>query len=147
MHTLEDYRSAHSELRRTIDDLQAILTPDRLRIRPNAKTACELLRDLGEKVRHHLRDEDWGLYPNLLIHEDPKVALLAWGFIADEKPLRATFDNYHARWLRYCDFDFSDEFLAETREIFDLVCRRIEQEERVLLPKLLEIGLLHEARR
>jgi hypothetical protein len=145
--TLADYRSTHSELRQMIDDLQAILTPDRLRIRPNAKTACELLCDLGEKVRRHLRDEDCNLYPNLLIHGDPKVTSLAWGLIGDEKPLRATFDNYHARWLRHCDFDFSDEFLAETREIFDLVCQRIVQEERVLIPKLVEIGMFREAHR
>jgi hypothetical protein len=146
MQTLDNYRGTHSELRQTIDDLRALLTKEQLRIRPNAKTAYELLCDLGEKVRHHLANEDRSLYPSLLIHEDPKVKSIAWGFISGEKPLRKTFDDYHKRWLKNCEFNFSDEFLAETHEIFEMVSQRIEREERVLLPKLVEIGMFQEAR-
>ena len=146
MQTLDTYRSTHSELRQMIDDLRSILTKEQLRIRPNAKTAYELLCDLGEKVRRHLANEDRSLYPSLLIHEDPKVKSIAWGFISGEKPLRKTFDEYHKRWLKNCEFNFSDEFLAETLEVFDMVGQRIEREERVLLPKLLEIGMFQEAR-
>lgn len=146
MQTLESYRSTHSDLRQTIDDLRSILTKEQLRIRPNAKTAYELLCDLGEKVGRHLANEDRSLYPSLLIHEDPKVKSIAWGFISGERPLRKTFDDYHKRWLKNCDFDFSDEFLAESHEVFDLVSQRIEREEQVLFPKLLEIGMFQEAR-
>ncbi len=146
MQTLDNYRGTHSELRQMIDDLRAILTKEQLRIRPNAKTAYELLCDLGEKVRRHLADEDRSLYPSLLIHEDPKVKSIAWGFISGEKPLRKTFDEYHKRWLKNCDFNFSDEFLAETHEVFEMVSQRIDREEQVLLPKLVEIGMFQEAR-
>lgn len=146
MRTLDHFRSTHSELRQIIDDLRSILPTEQLPIGPNAKSAHELLCDLAEKVRHHLGDEDRGLYPKLLIHDDPSVKSIAWGFIGGEKPLRATFDDYHARWLRNWDFDFSEEFLAETRAVFDVVNQRIEREEKVLLPKLLEIGLLTESR-
>jgi hypothetical protein len=146
MQTLDTYRSTHSELRQMIEDLRSILTKEQLRIRPNAKTAYELLCDLGEKVRRHLANEDRSLYPSLLIHEDPKVKSIAWGFISGEKPLRKTFDEYHKRWLKNCEFNFSDEFLAETLEVFDMVGQRIEREEQVLLPKLVEIGMFQEAR-
>jgi hemerythrin-like domain-containing protein len=146
MQTLDNYRTTHSELRRMIDDLCSILTPEQLSIRPNAKTACELLCDLGEMLRQHLSTEDRSLYPRLLIHEDPKVKSIAWGFISGEKPLRATFENYHTRWLRNWDLDFSDEFLAETRKVFDLVSQRIDREEQELLPKLEEIGIFKETR-
>jgi len=129
-----------------IDDLRSILTLDQLRVRPNAKTAYELLCDLGEKVRTHLAEEDRSLYPSLLIHEDPKVKSIAWGFISGEKPLRKTFDDYHKRWLKNCDFNFTDEFLAETHEVFDMVSKRIEREEQVLFPKLVEIGMFQDAR-
>jgi hypothetical protein len=54
MHTLDSYRSTHVELRHMIDDLRAILTVEQLRIRANAKSAYELLCDLGERVRRHL---------------------------------------------------------------------------------------------
>ena len=146
MPTLDSYRGTHAELRQMIDDLRSILTLDQLRVRPNAKTAYELLCDLGEKVRTHLAEEDRSLYPSLLIHEDPKVKSIAWGFISGEKPLRKTFDDYHKRWLKNCDFNFTDEFLAETHDVFDMVSKRIEREEQVLFPKLVEIGMFQEAR-
>lgn len=146
MQSLEHYRGAHAELRQMIDDLRSIMTAEQLRIRPNAKTAYELLCDLSEKVRAHLAEEDRALYPSLLIHEDPKVKSIAWGFISGEKPLRKTFDDYYKRWLKNCDFNFTQEFMAETQEVFEMVAHRIEREEQVLLPKLVEIGMFQEAR-
>ena len=121
MQTLNGYRDSHSELRQMIDDLRSIMTPEMLKIRPNARTAYQLMCDLAKKVKHHLSEEDRQLYPNLLIHEDPKVKSIAWGFISGEKPLRRTFDEYHKKWLKDCDFNFTDEFMEETREIFDML--------------------------
>ena len=144
MPDLTSYRNSHMALRQMIDDLKSILTPDMLKIRPNAKTAYELLCELGTKVRSHLAEEDRSLYPTLLIHEDPKIKSIAWGFISGEKPLRKVFDAYHKRWLKSCDFKFTDDFLVETHEVFDMVASRIDREEQVLFPKLLEIGLFQE---
>jgi len=141
MQTLDNYRQSHAELRQRIDDLQSIMTREQLRIRPNARMAYELLCELGEEVRRHLAAEDQGLYPSLLIHEDPRVKSIAWGFISGEKPLRKTFDDFYKRWLKNCDFDFTDQFLAESHEILEMVSRRIDREEHVLVPKLLEIGI------
>ncbi|NCA69236.1 MAG: hemerythrin domain-containing protein [Sphingobacteriia bacterium] len=149
MHTqsLESYRHTHHELRQMIEDLRSLLTPEQLRIRPNARTAYELLCDLGTRVRRHLAEEDRALYPSLLIHEDARVKSIAWGFISGEKPLRKAFDDYHRRWLKNCDFNFTEEFLRETHEMFEMVEKRVEREEQVLLPKLVEIGLFSDIRR
>ena len=141
MQTLDGYRSSHAELRQMIDDLRSIMTVEQLKIRPNARTAYQLMCELASKVKAHLADEDRQLYPNLLIHEDPKVKSIAWGFISGEKPLRRTFDEYHRKWLKDCDFNFTEEFLEESREIFDMLSYRIDREEQVLFPKLLEIGM------
>lgn len=146
MQTLDGYRSSHAELRQMIDDLQSILTPEHIKIRPNAKTAHELLCDLGEKVKHHLAEEDRSIYPSLLIHDDPKVKSVALGFISGEKPLRKVFDDYYKKWLKNCDFNFSGDFLDETREVFDMLAQRIDREEHVLFPKLVEIGMFQETR-
>jgi hypothetical protein len=143
----DGYRSTHADLRQMIGDLRVLLTTEQLRIRPNAKTAYQLLCDLGERVMRHLAEEDCALYPSLLIHEDPKVKSIAWRFISGEKPLRQTFDDYHTRWLKNCDFNFGTEFLAETHEVVALIGERIDREEEVLLPKLVEIGVLRAARR
>jgi hemerythrin-like domain-containing protein len=144
MQTLDGYRSRHSELREIIDDLRVILTPAQLNIRPNARTAYQLLCELSGKVKDHLAEEDRQLYPTLLIHEDPRVKSIAWGFISGEKPLRRTFDEYHKRWLKDCDFSFTDELLEQTHEILDMLSCRIEREEQVLFPKLLELGIVSE---
>lgn len=146
MQTLGDYRSTHADLRNMIEGLSAILTQEQLRIRPNAKNAYDQLCDLGERVNRHLADEDRGLYPNLLIHDDPKVRSLAWGFISGERPMRKTFEDYHTRWLKNCDFNFTDQFLTETYEVFAVVAQRLNREEQVLFPKMVEIGMLREAR-
>ena len=146
MHDLAHYRDRHAHLLQMIEDLRLLLTPEMLQIRPNAKTAYLLLCELGSKVKEHLGDEDRGVYPSLLIHEDPRVKSLAWGFISGERPLRQTFDEYHRKWLKNCDFNFTGEFLRESHAVFQMVAERIERENRVLFPKLVEIGLFQEAR-
>jgi hypothetical protein len=140
--TLDGYRNSHAELRQMIDDLRSIMTKDQLKIRPNARTAYQLMCELSTKVKEHLADEDRQLYPNLLVHEDPRIKSIAWGFISGEKPLRRTFDEFHKKWLKDCDFNFTDAFLEESHEIFDMLAYRIDREEQVLFPKLEEIGIL-----
>ena len=146
MYDLAHYRNRHTDLLRTIEDLQQLLTPEMLRIRPNAKTAYLLLCELGSKVKEHLSEEDHGVYPSLLIHDDPRVKSLAWGFISGERPLRQTFDEYHRKWLKNCDFNFTEDFLRESQGVFRMVAERIDRENRVLFPKLVEIGLFQETR-
>jgi hemerythrin-like domain-containing protein len=139
---LDGYRNSHAELRQMIDDLRSIMTKEQLKIRPNARTAYQLMCELSDKVKEHLSDEDRQLYPNLLVHEDPRIKSIAWGFISGEKPLRRTFDEFHKKWLKDCDFNFTDAFLEESHEIFDMLSYRIDREEQVLFPKLEEIGIL-----
>lgn len=146
MQTLSSYRNRHAELSQMVEDLRSIMTQEQLQIRPNAKAAYQLLCDLSDKVKQHLAEEDKGLYPSLLIHEDPKVKSIAWGFISGEKPLRKTFDDYYKKWLKNCDFNFTEAFMQETREVFDMLEYRMEREERVLFPKLVEIGMFQEIR-
>ncbi len=139
--TLTDFRTRQDELLEMIGDLKVMLNPDYLRIKPNAKIAYEMLCSLGEKMRTHLAEEDRGVYPPLLINDDPKLKSLAWGFINGEKPLRKQFDGYYRRWLKDCDFTFSEEFLHDSHELFDAIQDRVSREQNVLLPKLEESGV------
>ena len=146
MQTLASYRQQHAEIKGMIQDLRSILTTEQLKIRPNAKTAYQMMCELAEKVRVLLADEDKGLYPVLLIHEDPKVKSIAWGFISGEKPLRKTFNDYYKKWLKNCNFNFTEQFITETNEVFEMLLLRVEREERILFPKLQEIGVVDEPR-
>jgi hypothetical protein len=83
-----------------------------------------------------MSSQDQEVYPGLLIHEDPKLKSMAWGFLNGQKPMRKQFDDYYNKWLKNCDFNFTDEFLAETFEIFDMVEERIARERNILIPSL-----------
>ena len=145
MEILVEFKQRQGELLGMISDLKAMLKPEQLRIKPNAKAAHEHLCCLGEKLKRHLSEEDRGVYPPLLTHENPKLKSLAWGFISGEKPLRKQFESYYHKWLKDCDFNFTNEFLDETLEIFGVIETRIEREQTVLIPKLEESGIFRTA--
>ncbi|WP_295458883.1 hemerythrin domain-containing protein [uncultured Thiodictyon sp.] len=147
MSALDDYLGTHQEVRRMIEDLRTLLAIEPLHRCGNAKTAYELLCDLSERLNSHLTEADHGLYPRLLMHDDPQVQSLAWGFISGEKPLRQTFSAYYDRWLKHCEFNFNDEFLTETHQVCALVERHLNHEAQELIPKLIEIGMFRQALR
>lgn len=136
MQNLDVFRTRHGEIRRIIMDLESLLTPEKLQIQPNARNAHELLCRLSTGVKEHLFAEDKGLYPDLLVHRDLRVKSMAWGFISGEKPLRNIFEAYSEHWLKGCDFEFSETFLTETKEVIRLIAVRLEQEETQLFPEL-----------
>lgn len=141
MNKLNDIRERQNEILEMIGDLKIMLNPEQLKVKPNAKAAHEYLCSLGEKLCDHLAEEDKGLYPSLLTHEDPKLKSLAWGFISGEKPLRKQYEGYYQKWLKDCDFNFTQSFLDETLEVFGAIENRVEREQSVLLPKLEESGI------
>ena len=128
-----------------IQDLRAMLTREQLSIRPNAMTAHKLICDLAEKMKEHMSEQDRSIYPDLLIHRDPKLKSMAWGFLNGQKPMRKQFDQYHSKWLKNCDFNFSDEFITDTFEVFDMIEERIKREESILIPTLESTGVLARA--
>ena len=79
------------------------------------------------------------------VHEDPKLKSLAWGFISGEKPLRKQFEGYYQKWLKDCDFNFTEEFLQQTMELFDAIEVRLDREKTVLLPKVEQSGVFAHA--
>jgi hemerythrin-like domain-containing protein len=128
-----------------INDLRAMMTKEQLSIRPNAKTAYNLICELAVKMKQHMSAQDKSIYPDLLIHQDPKLKSMAWGFLNGQKPMRKQFESYYNRWLKNCDFNFSDEFIADTFEVFDMIEDRIKREESILIPTLEKSGVLARA--
>lgn len=147
MHNVDGYLNTHFEVREIIKDLRKLFATGPLQGCGTAKTAYGLLCDLSERLHHHFIETNHGLYPHLLIHEDPLVNSLAWGFLGGERPLRRTFNAYCGRWLQDCQFNVNHECLTATRQVCALVEQRLDHEAQVLLPKLIEIGMFHRARR
>ena len=145
MSTIENLKGSHAEMLDVISDLRAMMTKEQLSIRPNAMTAHKLICDLADKMKGHMSEQDKSIYPDLLIHQDPKLKSMAWGFLNGQKPMRKQFDSYHSKWLKNCDFNFSDDFIADTFEIFDMIEDRIKREESILIPTLENSGVLARA--
>lgn len=138
-------KGSHGEMQDMINDLRAMMTEDQLKIRPNAMTTHRLLCELAEKMKSHMSSQDQEIYPGLLIHEDPKLKSMAWGFLNGQKPMRKQYDDYYNKWLKDCDFDFTKGFVAETFEIFDMIEERIEREQSILIPTLEMAGFFSQA--
>ncbi|MCG7869583.1 MAG: hemerythrin domain-containing protein [Candidatus Thiodiazotropha taylori] len=145
MSTLESMKGSHTDMQQIISDLRAMMTREQLSIRPNAMTTHKMICDLAEMMKGHMSDQDRGVYPDLLTHQDPKLKSMAWGFLNGQKPIRKQFERYHNKWLKNCDFNFSDEFIAETFEIFDMIEDRIQREETILIPTLEKSGVFAQA--
>ncbi len=146
MTTVTHLRETHAELTEMIQDLESGLTRENLSIRANAKAMHKLLCDLAEKVRAHLGEEDKEMYPHLLKKGD-QMKFTAWNFIAGQSELRKEFEAYYKKWLKDCDFNFTDAFLTETRGIITALVARIDREEKVLFPKLEEMGMFVEEKK
>ncbi|MEJ2406158.1 MAG: hemerythrin domain-containing protein [Candidatus Thiodiazotropha sp.] len=145
MSTLESLRGSHTDMLEIIGDLRAMMTREQLSIRPTAMTAHKLICELADKMKDHMVEQDRGIYPDLLTHQDPKLKSMAWGFLNGQKPMRKQFEQYHNKWLKNCDFNFSDDFIADTFEIFDMIEDRIQREETILLPTLEKSGVFARA--
>ena len=142
MSTIDSMKGSHGEMQDMINDLRAMMTEEQLKIRPNAMTTHRLLCELADRMKQHMTSQDQEIYPGLLIHEDPKLKSMAWGFLNGQKPMRKQYDDYYNKWLKDCDFNFSKDFVSETFEIFDMIEERIEREQSILIPTLEASGAL-----
>ncbi|MEJ2609149.1 MAG: hemerythrin domain-containing protein [Candidatus Thiodiazotropha sp.] len=145
MSTLESLRGSHTDMQDIISDLRVMMTSEQLNVRPNAMTAHKLICDLAEKMKKHMSEQDRDIYPDLLTHQDPKLKSMAWGFLNGQKPMRKQFEDYRSRWLKNCDFNFTEDFIADTFEIFDMIEDRIQREEMILIPTLEKSGVFAQA--
>ena len=136
MHPVSYYHEQHVEILGMVEDLRPLLNKQSLELRPLAKAAHQLLCDIAAKLKAHLAEEGKELYPSLLTHDDDKVRSTAWGFINGEHGLRQWSLAYNKKWLKDCNFEFTDEFLQETNQLLDALAARVDREERFLFARL-----------
>ena len=136
MQPISAYREQHEEIMGMIEELRPLLNKHELGIRPVAKTAHRLLREMVAKVQDHLAKEDKELYPTLLTDSESKTRSVTWGLVSGEHTLRQWFGEYSKKWLKDCEFELDDDFLRETNDLINALIARINQEERVLFARL-----------
>jgi len=142
MTSLAELQHHRWEIVEMVGVIRGMIRTDLLRIVPVAKAAHTLLCDLCGMVEQHLAKEHLGIYPSLLTHEDREVKDLAWGLINNDKTLKPEFARYKKRWLGDCEFQFSDDFIAETQGVLDLLESRLDLEASSVIPHLQQGQLL-----
>ena len=125
--------------------VEKLLTPEQMAIPSIAKVTHILLCDLCAAMTDHLADEHKSIYPNLLTHEDQAIKNMAWGLINNDKLLKPEFSFYKRKWLRDCEFQFTDDFIQDTNAMLSTLRQRMDLEERTVIPRIEEAEILTEA--
>lgn len=129
---LEEFKSENRE----IYDLCKLLhiTVDQYSLRDNA-VVCELLERFADRVCSHLAHEDRSIYRDLLKKHTRDADMIADKFLGNTLELKRIFNEYKRGW---CSKPHSDQdhvkYIDESRDIFRLVCERINFEENKIFP-------------
>ena len=102
--------------------------------------SCELFFKYLEMVREHLEVEERELYQKLLVDDDNDVRNVGRRFLSGSGEIKKVFGRYQKRWCKGKELRINnhEKFVEDTREIFALVIRRIDDETVHLYPTLLE---------
>lgn len=106
--------------------------------------SCELFFRYMGLVREHLDVEERELYQALLMHDDNDVRNIGRKFLSGSGEIKRIFEQYRKRWCKGKELRIRDHaaFVEDTRDIFNLVIRRIDDETVHLYPTLLEEGYI-----
>ena len=110
----------------------------------DSQITCDLFFRYVEEVKVHLEIMDSVVYARLLTHKDRRVNNMVDRFMGGSKEIKRIFSQYLGRWCKLTRKELVikeyDDFLAETREMFDMVLDRIQDETEQLYPVVRELG-------
>jgi hypothetical protein len=133
MARLESFRKQHEELMALVKRMAPLLKPEQLA--RDSQMMRDLLTQLTSKLMVHLAMEDRSLYPKLIVHDDGPTRATAKRFMAEMGSVAQTFGAYSKRWAAPDAINSNPvTFVAETRQLFEVLGNRIEQENKVLYP-------------
>ncbi|WGZ94181.1 MAG: hypothetical protein QJT81_20750 [Candidatus Thiothrix putei] len=110
----------------------------------DTEVSCELFFRYVELVKEHLETEERELYQLLLMDDDNDARNTGRKFLSGSGEIKRVFGQYLKRWCKGKELRIRDHeaFIRDTREIFALVIRRIDDEIVHLYPTLLHNGYL-----
>ena len=96
----------------------------------------DLFFEYVDKVRDHLDEEEKSLYQPLLLHSEASIKNTANKFLSGSGEIKRVFKQYLKRWCKNKDLRIRDheQFLKETKEMFELVNKRLIDETEHLYP-------------
>ncbi|MCC6213435.1 MAG: hemerythrin domain-containing protein [Polyangiaceae bacterium] len=126
------FRDQHKKALEVVKAIQARLDPAKLQV--DAQPVASDLAKLSGALQVHLAMEDKSLYPDLMKSRDPAAKKAAEDFSREMGGIAAAFGAYAKKWNALTIRSNAQDFVRETRSIFDALGKRIGREERELYP-------------
>ena len=129
---IEEFRNENQEIRDLCNILNLVIEEFTMR---NNSVVCELLDRFADRVTAHLSHEDRSVYRDLLKEHTAEADALANKFLGNTQELRRIFSEYRRDWCRKPHTESEHEtYVNESRDMFKLVCERIDFEENKIFP-------------
>ena len=136
---LENFKRQHREIKELVEHILPMLNQDLLKREP-AKIRSTISILTG-KLMMHLAMEDHFLYPSLRERNDQRLQTIGEKFFAETSDLMVVFKSYSQKWLNPGSIkENPDSFIRESEELFHLLLRRIDEEDRHLYPLFEKAG-------
>lgn len=133
MPDLKKLREEHAALAALSSQLSAMIGQDPP---PPPEELYKIRMSLASALIHHLKSEDWILYPTLLRSGNDRAAMTARAFSASMGGLATEFNTYFDRWGADAIESNWKGYQSETLEILRALTLRMTREERDLYPLL-----------
>lgn len=135
MKSTDNLRRQHRELLRIGAEMVGLLAMEAAQ--RDVYKLRSLIAQMAGILNVHLAMEDGVMYPQLLRHPDPELRAIAKRFIDEMGGLKAAFTAYVEKWnVPRAIMDEPVTFARETKNLVDLLSRRIEREDRDLYPEV-----------
>jgi hemerythrin-like domain-containing protein len=111
------------------------------------KVTYDLFFSYVDRVKEHLDLEERELYQSMLLHNDQTIRNTASKFLSGSGEIKRVFGQYLKRWSKNKELLINDhdQFVKDTREMFQLVLNRIEDEVEHLYPTVREVQAARQA--
>lgn len=132
------YQELHEQIHQITEISNVFLYLIENRKMCDSKITCDLFFDYVEKVKAHLEVEDKSLYTVILKGGDDRARKTAEKFLSGSVEIKRIFQDYLKKWSRKekhkLVIDNYPEFIQETRDMFELVLNRFQDETEQLYP-------------
>jgi len=129
---VQEFRAENKEIRDLCEILNLAVNEYKLQ---NNAILCELLDRFLARVHAHLTHEDRSIYRDLLKQHSQDSDRIAQQFLGNTQELKRIIGEYRRGWCRKNHSEAEHaKYAEESREIFRLVCDRLNFEEQTIFP-------------
>lgn len=132
MAATQKFRDDHAIIMSLAKNITRSMGSDNQTIERNAAEIGANLTKLGSILKLHLTAEDNDLYPKLASHNDHSLSATAKEFQQDMAGISGAFENYSSKWNTHRIVKNPSGFKTETLQVFEVIGKRIGQEEKIL---------------